>query len=595
MWYDLDADGVQDTGEPGLAGGDVTVTWLGGDGIVGGDDDVVLPIQTTDASGLWGIAGIPAGQYVAEVTAGVPAGLSATFDEDGTADGVADPVAVASGETHDTTDFGYAGTGSISSPLWLDLDGDGVLDPGEPGIPSVDVTVVWAGPDGVLGTGDDVPFTVTTEPDGVFTVPNLPAGDISITVDAGDLPAGVTSTFDLDGGADGAAVITLTAGQDFTDPAFGYAGTASLDGSVWYDVNSDSIADPDEPGVAGAAIAVTHHGLDGLLGTGDDMVISVVADSSGNYSIPGLPDGGFTAVLDTGSLPAGTAAGSDTDGGDPTVTTGTLTGPTEADASYGVIGTGTATGALFDDVDGDGVLDAGEGAGPAGVTISITWQGPDGPVSVTVTSAADGTFSIPNLPPGDYTIAVDESTLPPGVALTTPATVDVSLTPGGSLDVLFGTVALVDVMGVLFIDADGDGTPDLGEGRLSGVTVELYDDLGNLVDTMVSGADGSYSFSDLLPGEYRVVVLGSTLPPDVEPLPDGVTCTLNVDGNLSCLIIISGNSPVALLDLAFAFVPSLPFTGIDGWLLLMAAMFSLVAGMSLLVLARRSRESGLTR
>ena len=39
MWYDVNGDGVQDNGEPGIHSATVTVTWLGPDGLAGGGDD----------------------------------------------------------------------------------------------------------------------------------------------------------------------------------------------------------------------------------------------------------------------------------------------------------------------------------------------------------------------------------------------------------------------------------------------------------------------------------------------------------------------------------------------------------------------------
>ncbi len=52
VWLDLDADGVQDAGEPGIPDADVLVTWSGFDRILGTADDIDLPV-TTNADGLY--------------------------------------------------------------------------------------------------------------------------------------------------------------------------------------------------------------------------------------------------------------------------------------------------------------------------------------------------------------------------------------------------------------------------------------------------------------------------------------------------------------------------------------------------------------
>lgn len=62
VWYDIDGNGIQDSGEPGIAG--VTVT-LGGD---------ASATTTTDANGAYLFTGLAAGSYT--VTAGTPAGYT---------------------------------------------------------------------------------------------------------------------------------------------------------------------------------------------------------------------------------------------------------------------------------------------------------------------------------------------------------------------------------------------------------------------------------------------------------------------------------------------------------------------------------------
>jgi LPXTG-site transpeptidase (sortase) family protein len=59
--------------------------------------------------------------------------------------------------------------------------------------------------------------------------------------------------------------------------------------------------------------------------------------------------------------------------------------------------------------------------------------------------------------------------------------------------------------GVVFNDIDADGIQDPGELGIPGVTVTLYDDLGGVVGTQITLADGSYSFDNLTAGDYTVV------------------------------------------------------------------------------------------
>ena len=89
-------------------------------------------------------------------------------------------------------DFGYTGAGTIGDTIWLDLNGDGTLDAGEPGIPAATVSLIGAGADGILDTGDDLDYgTQTTGSDGTYLFENLPAGPFR--VDVADLPTGVSN------------------------------------------------------------------------------------------------------------------------------------------------------------------------------------------------------------------------------------------------------------------------------------------------------------------------------------------------------------------------------------------------------------------
>ena len=101
---------------------------------------------------------------------------------------------------------------------------------------------------------------------------------------------------------------------------------------------------------------------------------------------------------------------SDLDGGDVTEATVTLSnGDDVRDVDFGVVGDASITGTVFIDLDTDGVPDAGE-AGIPNVTVEVTWDGPDGPVVLTVTTDSNGDWSIDDIPAGDYTVTVIDAT-----------------------------------------------------------------------------------------------------------------------------------------------------------------------------------------
>lgn len=100
VWVDTNRNGVQDPGEPGIAG--VTVTLSG----------AANATTTTDASGGYLFTGLSAGNYTVTVGAGIPAGYLPTVSNVGapTLDSNGSPAAVvlATNSSVDLTiDFGY--------------------------------------------------------------------------------------------------------------------------------------------------------------------------------------------------------------------------------------------------------------------------------------------------------------------------------------------------------------------------------------------------------------------------------------------------------------------------------------------------------
>ncbi|MBH0008135.1 SdrD B-like domain-containing protein [Salinibacterium sp. SWN1162] len=454
VWLDLNNDGVQDAGEPGLAGVDVTLVWFGADGVAGGGDDVTF-VETTDDNGEYFFGGLPEGNYSVTVdTATLPAGLLPSFDADagtntptpGTpASGVAanstTAVSLPADTDLDTIDFGYAATGSLGDTVWLDQNSDGVVDADEVGIPEVGVTLTWAGLDGLLGTPDDVVFTTTTDASGNYLFEHLPTG--TFTVELANLPAGVAATADPDGGADDASQLVLSAGEANLEQDFGYAGDAGVGDLLWLDVDNDGVQGANEPGLPGIVITITSPGTDGVFGTADDIVITATTDENGNYLEEGLPAGEVQVSYDPTTLPEGYVPSADLDGGDFFDTTATLvSGETLLDVDFIVIGSATLIGAVFDDADGDGVRDTGE-LGIPNATVDVVWAGPNGPVTITVVTDADGAWVLTNLPAGTYTATVDLSSVSSDYRPSTGTSSTVELPAFGSRSVIQGLTNLM--------------------------------------------------------------------------------------------------------------------------------------------------------
>ena len=549
IWNDLDGDGVQDLGEPGIPG--VTVELDPPAGVDLGNGPGVPVTVVTDANGEYLFNNLPEGDYTITVTP--PPGSTNTGDPDGGFDSTSD-VSLDPGEVNLDQDFGYQYDGQIGDTIWEDLDGDGVQDAGEPGIPGV--TVELDPPPGVdLGNGDGVPVTVVTDANGEYLFDNLPPADYTINVTP---PAGMTNTGDPDGGNDSTADLTLDPGEVNLDQDFGFQPSGQIGDTIWNDLDGDGIQDAGEPGIPGVTVELDPPaGVD--LGNGPGVPVTVVTDANGHYLFDNLPAGDYTVTV---TPPAGATNTGDPDGGFDSTADLTLgDGESNLDQDFGYQYTGQIGDTIWEDLDGDGVQDAGE-PGIPGVTVELDpppgvdlGNGPG--VPVTVVTDANGEYLFDNLPPADYTINV---TPPAGMDNTgdpdggNDSTADLTLDPGESnLDQDFGYQHSGQIGDTIWQDTDGDGVQDPGEPGIPGVTVTLDPpagvDLGNgpgVPVTVVTDANGEYLFDNLPAGAYTVTVTP----------PAGMTNTGDPDGGFDSTADLTLDPGESNLDQDFGYQPT---------------------------------------
>lgn len=175
VWEDINNNGIQDPGEPGIPG--ITVTLYAADG--------VTPIATTitNSNGAYSFVNLDPGTYVVGFS-GIPAGASISPSNQGGNDGTdsdADPltgktgpITLGAGEYDPTIDAGInipqgAGLGNY---VWFDIDADGTQDPNEPGVAGVTVILYDA-------TGNAIQSAITDE-NGFYSFPNLSPGTYSV-------------------------------------------------------------------------------------------------------------------------------------------------------------------------------------------------------------------------------------------------------------------------------------------------------------------------------------------------------------------------------------------------------------------------------
>ena len=250
---------------------------------------------------------------------------------------------------------------------------------------------------------------------------------------------------------------------------------------------------------------------------------------------------------------------------------------------------GTLSGVVWNDIDVDGILDAGE-PGIGGVTVTITGD-PDGdgiPTVITVVTNDDGTYSV-DLPPGEWTTTVDPSTYPPELAPTTPLTEVVIVVAGETTEVETGLAAGV-ISGVVWNDIDGDGVIDPGEADIPGVRVDAV--CAGPDGVLGTGDDVTYSAITASPYVITGVPVGETCRVEIatDTLPDGYEPTFDLDGTLDHRTIVTVGAASTDVDFGYRRPgPSIAFTGASSRLLGVVAATLLLAGAALLTFSGRRR------
>jgi len=184
---------------------------------------------------------------------------------------------------------------SIGDMVFEDLDRDGIMDPGEPGISGVTVELQDA--------AGNVLATTTTNVDGKYLFEGLEAGIYMIRFVSPDgfavtLPnRGDDDEFDSDiNMATGkTGMINLGPNDDIRSVDAGFYRTASLGNFVFLDENGNGIQDTGEIGVEGVVVE--------LLDASMSRLASTVTDQDGLYTFNNLPPGDYFVrfVLPSGS------------------------------------------------------------------------------------------------------------------------------------------------------------------------------------------------------------------------------------------------------------------------------------------------------
>ena len=582
VYRDDSRNGDQDGTEPGYSG--VTVQLLDASGNV-------VATTTTDANGTYSFSKLPDGTYSVKVVKdGELADTEQTEDPDATKDNASEPVTLGEDNpSKDHIDFGYVPDYSIHGLVYRDGDRNETHGAGEKGY--ANQTVELRDKDG------KVVATTTTDANGAYSFSKLPAGDYTVKVVKDGALTDLDQTEDPDSTKDSASgVISLSNDhRTETDVNFGYIANNSINGTIYRDSDRDGRKGDTEGRYSGVTVQ--------LLDKDGKVIATTTTDKDGKYSFEHLPDGTYSVkVVKDGALADADQTGDPDNKLDNASEPITLNedNPTKGDVDFGYVPNNTITGTVYRDDNRDKTINGDE---PGLERVSVQLLDEDGNVLQTLDTAADGTYAFQHLPDGTYTVKVVRSSAIKDYDQTEDpdATVDdtsavYTMGPGHSLqeNVNFGYVPDYSIAGRVYRDADKSGSYTDGEETFSGVTVDLLDKEGNVVGTTTTDADGTYSFTKLPAGTYRVKVHpdGDLAGLDQTEDPDGIADSMSGD------ITIGFDNPT-VTGVNFGYVapdapavePSLPQrlarTGFDGLIGGAGLGAAVVGGMFLWMRRRR--------
>jgi len=554
VFDDLNGDGIQDPGEPGIPNVTVDIYIDQNNNGTLEPTDPRIGVTTTNGSGMYLFQDLPPDQYIIAAT-------DRNLVLNGTLTTPANPLVVNLGFADDlTANFGYIRDGQIGDTVFNDVNGNGVQDGGEPGIPGVTLGLITdLNGNGIVDGGETVGRSVATDIDGNYLFNVVPAGDyiVQVTDDFGV----IVGTQTTPPGVVPEIAVTLAAGEINLSTDFGFEqGTGSIGDLVYYDNNQNDVFDGGDAGIPNVTVALyVDSNSNGTLDGADQLVLIDTTDGNGNYEFENLgPNDYLVDVTDTNNAIMGILS----DPASEPVAVTLAAAQTNDGIDFAYLNSAEIGGVVYDDDNTNGVFDMGE-VPIQNVTVNLysddngdgIINGPDAVVASTVTDG-NGVYAFPNLVPDDYIVDVTDNNNAISGGLTAGQSDPRGQTvASGQIvnNVNFGyNQADASIGDTVFNDLNGNGIQNGGEPGIQGVTLTLHRD--NNLNTIVDPADdllaiqttdenGNYTFGGLPIGNYIVTVT------DTNNVIDGSVTTL---GGLdrTALLVIPG---VPNLSIDFGF------------------------------------------
>jgi protocatechuate 3,4-dioxygenase beta subunit len=346
IWNDINADGIQDAVEVGLAGATVSLMDNAGNPVTdlkGNPVDSMVTGETGDYLFNY----LPEGDYIVRVQQPGNFVMTFPFQNTTTVDDDIDsnctlhdndvvqtaPISLLLGQQPDvstdgdntdrnmTIDCGFYSLVQLGDLIWAD-DGDGVQEDGEPGIPGAIVTLLGEDGEPTVVHYDGTPVAPQiTDSEGHYLFDNLIPGEYSIQV---QLPEGYGSAvtiggldpdetlsgdgFDIEFETDSNCIqddsgiftlpLTLDSEEHALDLDCGFVTSYELGDLVWIDLNGNGIQDEGEPRLAGAIVTLIDAQGNPVYDIFGNKVEPQITDENGHYLFTNLPAGEYILHVD---------------------------------------------------------------------------------------------------------------------------------------------------------------------------------------------------------------------------------------------------------------------------------------------------------
>lgn len=486
VYNDTNGNGSRDAGETGAASRNVFID-LDNDGSYDNSDILAL----TDSTGAYAFQNLSAGTFVIRQI--VPSGFTETTLN------LPKTVTLSAGQFVSGINFFTKPTAvsnaSVGGVVIGDNNGNGTYDAGDTVLSGITLFI-----DSNNNSSQDAGEpTALTQADGSYSFTGLAAGTYVVRR---VLPSSWTDS----SGSPSSRSVTLAAGQSITNANFYFApALTQISGTVFNDANSNGAVDVGESGLPNQIVFIDANNNLAL----DGGETSVTTSATGAYVFNNLLAGTYRLRWATSSGYVQTY---------PLTNASQVVTPTPGQSinsiNFGIkAAVGQITGIAFNDLNKNGVQDAGE-AVLASRTIYIDANNNaalDAGEKSAVTDAA-GKYTFASLSPATYIV---RQVLPANWSQTFPlanAGATIAVTAGSNLTANFGSaqnaVVTASISGKIWKDTNRDARRTADELGIAGRTVYIDTNGNNALDvgetTAVTNSLGNYTFGNLAAGTYKI-------------------------------------------------------------------------------------------